>query len=294
MFDKLKALLAVKTAKKAREEIGRGAFGVVYSDVPGTVVKKIAEEKTDKLLNEINLQAKAAELNLAPKIKEATISDIEGGSISMEDLRKNYIPLGQPGVSQPLETGNRGIIEAKTNYYVEFNPELNSQQVTKAQVDTHKQLAELALNDIMLSDRHVGNIFVNKMSNRPMQIDFGMANEIKTPSEKAGALTYHVGNGLNAAGLNEEARIFTQLVNEVGKFNFETNSYDNPAAALDMAKQGLSRLQKIKTPQIEQIAAVRQQELNAYKVILQEPTVPQQRLNTWGEPIERGYYGTPL
>jgi hypothetical protein len=302
MFDKAKGLLAALAAKRGKEAIGKGAYGVVYSGKPGAVVKQIANETPQKILNEINLQAKAADLNIAPVLKEAQINQADptiGGSITMQDLRKNYIPLGVPTNDVPFSGSRRhpGVTEISAgghfNYY---DPSLSSTQVTQAQVDTHKQLAQLALNNVMLEDRHVGNIFVNKISNRPMQIDFGMARELKTPSEKAGALAYHVGNGLNAAGLNEEAKIFSQLVNEVGQFDFETNSYNNPEAALDMAKQGLSRLQKIKAPQVEQIAVVRQQQLsNARKLSLPlEQPVVQQRLNTWGEPIEKGYYGTPI
>lgn len=297
MFDKLKGLLAAKAAKRSKEVVGQGAFGVVYADAPGTVVKQIAGETPEKILNEINLQAKAAELNIAPVLKAAQINpsglDV-GGSITMQDLRKNYVRLGEPVADMPYP--REGVVEISGEGYNSYDPSLNSMQITQAKVDTHKQLAQLALSNVMLEDRHIGNIFVNKMSNRPMQIDFGLATELKTPSQKAGALAYHVGNGLNAAGLNEEARLFSQLVNEVGQFNIMTNAYDNPEAALDMAKQGLSRLQKIKTPQIEQISAVRQKELeNIRKASLPlGPTPVQQRLNTFGEPIEKGYYGTPV
>jgi len=297
MFDKLKSLLAAKAAKRHKEIIGEGAFGVVYADAPGTVVKKIAGETPEKILNEINLQAKAAELNIAPTLKTAQINpsgpDI-GGSITMQDLRKNYVRLGEPVADMPYP--REGVVEISGEGYNSYDPSLKRTQVTQAKVDTHKQLAQLALNGVMLEDRHVGNIFVNKMSNRPMQIDFGLASEIKTPSQKAGALAYHVGNGLNAAGLDEEARLFSQLVNEVGQFNIMTNAYDNPEAALDMAKQGLSRLQKIKTPQIEQISAVQQKQLEIKRKLSLplEQTPVQQRLNTWGEPIEKGYYGTPV
>jgi hypothetical protein len=297
MFDKAKGLLAALAAKRQKEIVGQGAFGVVYADAPGTVVKQIAGETPEKILNEINLQAKAAELNIAPTLKTAQINptgpDV-GGSITMQDLRKNYVRLGEPVADIPYR--GEGVIEASAEGYNYYDPSLTGTQVTQAKVDTHKQLAQLALNGVMLEDRHVGNIFVNKMSNRPMQIDFGMAREIKNPSQQAGALAYHVGNGLNAAGLNEEARIFSELVNEVGQFNIMNNAYDNPTAALDMAKQGLSRLQKIKATQVEQISSMQQKQLEAARKqsLLLQPTPVQQRLNTFGEPIEKGYYGTPV
>lgn len=296
MFDKLKALMAAKAAKEAKEVIGYGQYGTVRVDSPGVVRKEISGESPATILNEANLQARAAELNIAPRINEVTVTPTgsnAGGTIAMQDLRANYVPLGVDvnTWAEPDWTGGEWALKQ-----IEPNNQLNKTQQQMAQVDTHKQLAHLALNNVMLNDRHMENIFVNKLSNRPMQIDFGLATEIKTPSQQAGALAYHVGNGLNAAGLNEEARIFSELVNEVGQFNIMTNEYNNPAAALDMAKQGLSRLQKIKTPQIQQIASIQQKELDAARKqsLPLQPTPIQQRLNTWGEPIEKGYYGTPV
>jgi hypothetical protein len=49
-----------------------------------------------------------------------------------------------------------------------------------------------------------------------------------------------VSEGLRKANLMEEASIFKGLINEL--------IYNDPDAALDIAKQGLSRLQKIKQP----------------------------------------------
>lgn len=297
MFDKLKALMAAKAAKEAKEIIGHGQYGTVRVDSPGAVRKEILGESPAAILNEANLQARAAELNIAPRINEVTVTPTgsnAGGTIAMQDLRTNYVPLGVDANNwaEPEWTGGEWALKQ-----IEPNNQLNKTQQQMAQVDTHKQLAHLALNNVMLSDRHMENIFVNKLSNRPMQIDFGLATEIKTPSEQAGALAYHVGNGLAAAGLTDEAQLFSSLVNEVGEFNIMTNAYNNPAAALDMAKQGLSRLQKIKMPHIEQISAVQQNglELARKKPLLMPTETPVfTRRNTWGEPIEKGYYGTPV
>jgi len=293
MFDKLKALMATKVAKEAKELIGHGQYGTVHVDSPGVVRKEILGESPANILNEANLQARAAELNIAPRINEVTVSNA-GGTIAMQDLRENYVPLGVDVNDwvEPDWTGGEWAVK-----HIEANNQLNKAQQQMAQVDTHKQLAHLALNNVMLNDRHMENIFVNKLSNRPMQIDFGLATELKTPSEQAGALAYHVGNGLAAAGLTDEAQLFSSLVNEVGEFNIMTNTYNNPAAALDMAKQGLSRLQKIKMPHVKQISAAQQ---NALEVDRKKPswmlteTPVFTRRNTWGEPIEKGYYGTPV
>lgn len=245
-------LMAARAAQ--RQKVGSGQFGQVYEGTPGAVVKEIPLENKTALLNEINLQAKAAELGVAPRLQETYIGPPQigdrtipvepgpnpkmRGEITMQDLRKNYTQLGTP-------------IDL-------YNPQLNETQIKIAEVETYKQLSQLALNGIALSDRHGQNIFVHNMTGRPVQIDFGLAKELKTPSEKAGMLAHHVGSGLQAAGLADEASTLVQLVNEVGQFNSMTMRYDNPEAALDMAKQGLSRLQKIKLPQIQQIAQYNQ------------------------------------
>lgn len=240
-------LMAARAAQ--RQKVGGGQFGQVYETSPGLVAKEMERVKKQDFLNEINAQAKAAELGIAPQITQTTIGPMQAfgktfpietgpnpqikGEIIMQDLRTNYIPLGTS--AHP------------------YNPELNKIQIKNAEVETHKQLSQLALNGIFLSDRHGQNIFVHKMTGRPMQIDFGLVGELKTTSQKAGAITNHVSNGLKAAGLPDEASILTQLVNEVGEFNNMTMQYDKPEAALDMAKQGLSRLQKIKLPEIQQL-----------------------------------------
>lgn len=240
-------LMAARAAQRAK--VGSGVFGQVYEAGPGSVVKEISLENKQDLLNEINLQAKAAELGLAPKVQETylgpprigdrTVAIEPGpnpkmrGEIVMQDLRQNYLPLG---TSAEL-----------------MNPDLNPVQIKQAEVETYKQLSQLTLNGIKLGDRHGQNIFIHKLTNRPVQIDFGLAEKIETPSQQAGLLAYQVGSGLDAAGLKDEAQMFISLVNEVGQFNNMTMRYDAPEAALDMAKQGLSRLQKIKAKDIQTI-----------------------------------------
>lgn len=252
-------LMAARAAQ--RQKVGSGQFGQVYEGIPGSVIKEIPLEEKDDLINEINLQAKAAELGIAPRIQETymgppQIGDTKvpigpgpnpqmRGKITMQDLRQNYTQLGTP-----------------TDLY---NPQLNEAQIKIAEVETYKQLSQLALNGIALHDRHGQNIFVHNMTGRPMQIDFGLAQKLETPSQRAGMLAYNVGSGLQAAGLHEEASTLIQLVNEVGQFNPMTMSYENPEAALNMAKQGLSRLQKIKSPQIQQIAQYNQSQKKEFE-----------------------------
>jgi len=255
-------LMAARAAQRAK--VGSGVFGQVYEAGPGSVVKEISLENKQDLLNEINLQAKAAELGLAPKVQETYIGPprigdrtvaIEPGpnpkmygEITMKDLRENYIPLG---TSAEL-----------------YNSKLNPEQIKQAEVETYKQLSQLTLNGIKLGDRHGQNIFIHKLTNRPIQIDFGLAEKIETPSQQAGLLAYQVGSGLDAAGLKDEAQMLISLVNEVGQFNNMTMQYDNPTEALNMAKQGLSRLQKIKPQNIEHIKKVKDAQMEEVWALL--------------------------
>lgn len=261
--------MAVKAARQAQQKIGGGMFGQVYETAPGVVTKEIALERKQKLLNEINMQARAAELGIAPQIQSAslmpprvgqtsvairppiigqTVVDIEPGfnpnlrgEIEMQDLRTNYIPLGvnmgDPYAHYRTPDFTGGPPPGKL---VVLNPGLTNQQIQKAKLDTHKQLAQLALNNISLTDRHVENIFVHKMTGRPIQIDFGFSEQIVNPMQKAAVLSTHVKNGLDAAGLPEEASIFYATTSSL--------LTTDPEMALDVAKQGLSRLQKIKAP----------------------------------------------
>lgn len=251
---------ALQAAKRAR--VGGGQFGQVYEVSPGVVVKEIGNESKQKLLQEINAQAKAAEMGIAPRIQEATLGPLQTfgrtfplekgpnprmrGEIQMQDLRENYVPLGvntgdvMAHYREPDFTGGPA-----PGAFTEYNPNLNQMQVKMAELNTHKQLAQLALKNINLTDRHAQNVFVNKMTGRPMQIDFGLSEQITNPTQKAATLSMHVANGLKAAGLKEEAQIFLATTSKM--------LTTEPLMALDVAKQGLSRLQKIKPKDIEAI-----------------------------------------
>ena len=216
--------MAAEAAKRAQQKIGGGQFGQVYETSPGIVTKEISLEKKQNFLNEINAQAKAAELGVAPQIQ----------SVSLLPPR-----IGQTVVK--LEPGNnptvRGEIEMQD---LRNNYEHIENMTNQNMLDQAKQMSFLTLNNISLGDRHAGNIMFNKLTGRPVQLDFGRPSNITNNRQKAASLSLDVAQGLHAAGLKEEAAIFHGIVADL--------LYTDPDMALDVAKQGLSKLQKIKQP----------------------------------------------
>ena len=206
-----------KLAANRSEPIGAGGNAVVYaSDVPGNVMKQghVADESFPgrSLEDEVNLQAIAAEMGIAPKV--AGFEKFPGGignRIEMADVRPNFETHGQRAREFP--TGRDAI-------------------------RVNQQLGQLALKGIRLEDRHNANVLYNKMTGRPMQLDFGIAGKLEG-SEKAAWLTHVTAEGFEAAGLNDVASIYRATVMDL----LEGGDVDD---AMDVAKQGFSRLQKIK------------------------------------------------
>ena len=90
--------------------IGAGTYGVVYaSDVPGNVIKQSHEPDgvfahRRSLEDEVNTQAIAAEMGIAPKV--AGLEKFPGGignRIEMRDVRNNFEPV------DPFRTPNQDL-----------------------------------------------------------------------------------------------------------------------------------------------------------------------------------------
>ena len=205
-----------KLASNRTTPIGEGANGVVYaSDTPGNVMKQTQKDESifeRSLENEINMQAVAAEMGIAPTI--AGLEKFQGGignRIEMEDVRDNFELRGDPN------TFPTGMDAVRVN----------------------QQLGQLALKGVRLEDRHNGNVMYNKMTGRPMQLDFGISGKLLDDTQKAAALTIASTEGFIAAGIPELGYILRATVMD------KLNGGD-VSQALDIAKQGFSRLQKIK------------------------------------------------
>lgn len=205
--------------------IGAGGNGVVYaSDHPGYVMKELSvpDGTFRSLEDEANLQDIGARLDIAPQV--AGLEKFPGGvgnRLEMRDVRENFEPVvsegdrfGSPGAGSPVD------------------PRVN--------IRTAQQLGQLALNGVRLEDRRGANIVQNRMTGRPMQIDFGIAGRV-SGSEQAATLANATAEGFEAAGLGEMASIYRATVMDY----LEGGQVDE---AMDIAKQGFSRLQKLHGP----------------------------------------------
>ena len=201
------------------DPIGAGANAVVYqSDIPGNVMKQSHRDDTyGDIEREANLQAIAAEMGIAPRV--AGLETFPGGignRIEMADVRDNF-ETSVPGKDAQF-----------------FDPE------GRDAIRVNQQLGQLALKGVRLEDRHGANVLYNKMTGRPMQIDFGIAGRVKG-SEQVATLANATAEGFEAAGLKDIADIYRATV-------MDFLEGGQVAEAMDVAKQGFSRLQKIKTP----------------------------------------------
>jgi len=205
-----------KLSSNRANPIGQGAFGVVYaSDTPGNVMKQTHSSWRDvgpDLEQEANMQAIAAEMGIAPRV--AGLEIFPGGvgnRIEMADVRDNFEIHPSPATNSP-----EGMDAVRVN----------------------QQLGQLALKGVRLEDRHSSNVLYNKMTGRPMQIDFGVADKMST-DQQAAFLANVTAEGFEAAGIGELGSILRATVMDYLEGGQVTE-------AMDVAKQGFSRLQKIK------------------------------------------------
>ena len=198
--------------KAGQKLVGEGRYGKVYeSPIPGRVIKTM--DDPHMMVDEANMQRAAAQLGLAPAVTESGMNDSGIPFIEMRDLRDNFKRHGEKARGFP-----KGMDAVRVN----------------------QQLGQLALNNIALKDRHNNNVFYNKMTGRPTQIDFGISQRVEG-ADKVQALTNATTDGFEAAGIPEMGDILRGIVYDY----LEGGQVDE---AMDVAKQGFSRLQKIKHP----------------------------------------------
>ena len=200
------------------QPIGSGSYGVVYqSDVPGNVVKQgYPNSFENNFVEEANLQSIAADLGIAPKVTSIeTFPGNVGNRFEMKDVRTNY---------EPVQSDSRNLFPSDQ----------------KINIQTAQQLGHLALKGVRLEDRKADNMVQNKMTGRPMQLDFGIAGKMSS-DQQAAYLAHVTAEGFEAAGIGDMGSILRATVMDY----LESGQVKE---AMDIAKQGFSRLQKIKAP----------------------------------------------
>ena len=207
-----------RLAANRSEPIGAGTYGVVYeSDVPGRVMKQNhpgGYATPESMTKEADLQDVAASMGISPRVHGIERFPEGTARIEMDDVRQNFEPVQQDASGLP------------------------SDPVTNIRIA--QQLGQLALKGIRLEDRRGDNVFKNRLTGRTYQLDYGIADYM-TPDQQAAHLANVTADGFAAAGIDEMGSILRATV-------MDYLEGGQVAEAMDVAKQGFSRLQKIKAP----------------------------------------------
>ena len=196
------------------QPIGAGSYGVVFeSDVPGRVIKQNhpgGYATPESMTKEADLQDVGAQLGISPRVHQVETYPEGTARVEMDDVRLNYEPV-------------RGEV-------FPTDPMIN--------VRTAQQLGELALKGVRLEDRRAANVMQHKMTGRPLQLDYGIADRMSS-DQQAAHLAEVTAEGFEAAGIGDMGSILRATVMDYLEGGQVTE-------AMDVAKQGFSRLQKIK------------------------------------------------
>lgn len=234
--------------------VGRGAQGKVYEGRPGQVVKyetglSDPDVKMDLEgdVGDGEVQHIAANLGIAPKVDAIyqvvdPDTNLADRQIVQQDIRDQYQPVSHYLDDVKSAKGQEARDFAKRAILLE----------------QAKQLGSLNLAGHNLTDRYpsnYGNIGIHSMTGRPTQLDFGYREILEDKVAMANALAENVKDGLIRAGLKDEGEILDATVGGlienarsayIGGYNGVGDA--RAAEALDVAKQGLGVLQKIKKP----------------------------------------------
>ena len=197
------------------QPIGAGSYGTVYqSDEPGYVIKQNHPQRFTDDLE--------TETNLQAIAAELGIAP----------AIRSYERF--PEGTQRIE-----MADARTNY-------VPTDGSAATEMRTAQQLGELALKGVRLEDRRGANVMQHSMTGRPLQLDFGIAGRV-SGEDQALVLAEATADGMKAAGLGDLGDILYATVGDMV-------AGGDVAEAMDLAKQGFSRLQKIKAPLEEAIS----------------------------------------
>lgn len=197
------------------QPIGAGSYGTVYkSDEPGYVIKQNHPQRFTDDLE--------TETNLQAIAAELGIA-----------------PAVRSFERFPEGTQRIEMADARTNY-------VPTDGSASTEMRTAQQLGELALKGVRLEDRRGANVMQHSMTGRPLQLDFGIAGRV-SGEDQALVLAQATQEGMKAAGLGDIGDILYATVGDMV-------AGGDVAEAMDLAKQGFSRLQKIKAPLDEPVS----------------------------------------
>ena len=219
-----------REAERAREDfVGQGAYGTIYSDEPGLVRKEMTSPEA---LEELNAQAFAAELGLAPRVaayESAVHGDPSVKAVIMQDLRDNYESVSNP-IFGDKSVDSLGQADMNT-----------SAKYRRFAMDHQKQMGALALKGLEVRDRHTGNVMRHKMTGRPIQLDWGITRPLVDLPDKVEALINATVEGFKASGQYDIAEIINDTV-----YDYVVGGQIKEA--WDFTKEAFASLQKIKNP----------------------------------------------
>ena len=191
------------------QPIGAGSYGTVYqSDEPGYVIKQNHPQR------------------FADDLETETNLQAIAAELGIAPAIRSYERF--PEGTQRIE-----MADARTNYV----PTDNS---STTDLRTAQQLGQLALKGVRLEDRRDANVMQHSMTGRPLQLDFGIADRVGG-EDQALVLAQATQEGMKAAGLGDLGDVLYATVGDMV-------AGGDVAEAMDLAKQGFSRLQKIKAP----------------------------------------------
>jgi len=191
------------------QPIGAGSYGTVYqSDEPGYVIKQNHPQR------------------FADDLETETNLQAIAAELGIAPAIRSYERF--PEGTQRIE-----MADARTNYV----PTDNS---STTDLRTAQQLGQLALKGVRLEDRRDANVMQHGMTGRPLQLDFGIADRVGG-EDQALVLAQATQEGMKAAGLGDLGDVLYATVGDMV-------AGGDVAEAMDLAKQGFSRLQKIKAP----------------------------------------------
>ena len=204
--------------------VGAGQFGFVFEgDRPNVLIKQ--EAPVSAVWNsgvgpgtgvaEVNNLSELQGAPGVPKMFGAEMLNDGTTRLEIEDLRDNYV-----------------------NYRDKFG---NTELDQATDIKRAQQEGGFNLRGMEIADRHEGNVMVHELTGRPMQVDFGIGQQLNNSRSKAIALGNNTRKGFLAAGLEDEGDLLGGLVGDLIKEGRDDEAYK-------MAKQGFAQLQKIKKP----------------------------------------------